>query len=557
MSKELSIFVLMRKLLLLSVILYTQTAISSNIQVELKGIIAQFSNSFRVHELDELTGYNFIQIKALNVEQTIFVFQYKEQQTPEYQAINLIRQLPYYVLHQEDTEIKLRSTLPNDTLFNKQWHLPIIKATQAWDLNRKGVNKAGDTIVIAVIDDGLHINHPDFQGNIWINYADTIGNGIDDDSNGYIDDHYGWNFVGNDNDISDSNYYKAGHGTPVAGIIGARGNNITGVTGIMWNVKLMIVNFTDTGRFPNTFQSDVIKAYNYVLHQRKLYNSTNGQKGAFVVATNASWGVDGKFPNQAPIWCSLYDTLGKYGITNVSAATNNNGSLVDTDGDLPTLCPSNHLITVNSTSSSDKHFNSGFSPISIDLSAPGSSIFSTGAYTKANIDLDRIYRSGFSGTSFATPMVTAAVGVLHSYACERVLDSIKTNPAKGSLMMRKFILEGVDPIDDLNGKNVTGGRLNIKKSMEIMDQYCYGYVGTNSILSSHNLSLYPNPGNGSIQLVSDVSIQKIECFDFSGKHIDCNVKGSNISIEHLSSGMYFFKIYTQNSTHSLKYLKLH
>ena len=120
---------------------------------------------------------------------------------------------------------------------------------------------------------------------------------MDDDGNGFEDDYLGWNTGKGNDDIDDLNF----HGTPVAGIIGAQGNNGVGVTGVNWDVKLMIVaarNITD-----GTFTvAEAVEAYSYALENRKLYNETNGEKGAFVVATNASWGVEEQFPEDNPVF---------------------------------------------------------------------------------------------------------------------------------------------------------------------------------------------------------------------------------------------------------------
>ena len=524
--------------------------------VHAKSYIVQFSSSKSVDILSELSAFKFSKIEALNQEKTLFLFSFNAFSLPEYQAVTVLRNLPQYVLHQENAQVFLRATVSNDPLIGNQWHLPMIKATEAWDISRRGVNGNGDTIVIAVIDDGLHLKHPDFQGNIWINYADSLGNGIDDDGNGFIDDHYGWNFMSRNSDISDSLYYNAGHGTPVSGIIGARGNNSVGIAGIMWHVKLMIIDVTDSSLNPTIFQSDVLKAYNYALYQRKLYNSSNGKKGAYVVATNASWGVDGWYPHQAPLWCGLYDTLGKYGILNVSAVSNNQDNQVDTDGDMPTLCPSKHLITVGSTTPGDNSFSSGYSTISVDLSAPGANVYSTDAYTKINILNNRLYRNGFSGTSFATPMVTAAIGVLNAYACPRILDTMRINPIKGNILLRRFILEGVDVLPGLAGKNVTSGRLNIKKSMDLMNQYCFGYLGIETETAFPNVFVFPNPGNGLIELSSEKTITQINVFDAMGKQIEADIQGNLIDLSAYGQGVYFIQVEIEGKSEMIKYLKL-
>jgi hypothetical protein len=517
--------------------------------------IVEFSHAQSAQALDELSSYKFYLIESLNPENTLFKFQYNTSSLDYNSASYLVNHLPFYLRHQDDEAISLRATTPNDTLYSRQWHLPLIKANAAWDLTRSGVNRRGDTIVIAVIDDGLHLKHPDFQGNIWINYADTLGNGIDDDGNGFKDDTYGWNFMGRNSDISDSNYYKGRHGTPVAGIIGARTNNITGVSGIMWQVKLMIVNVTDTSLNMATYQSDAIKAYSYVLQQRKLYNASNGKKGAFVVAANSSWGIDRRFPHQAPLWCAFYDTLGKYGIINVSAASNAQ-ELIDSYGDLPSLCPSEQLIVVGNSTRYDNDGGGGFSVMHVDLSAPGTNVFSTANYVKANILSNKLFRDGYDGSSFSAPMVTAAIGVLHSYACERLLDTIKSNPAKANLILRKILLSGVDVIDALSGKNATYGRLNIQKALKVLDQYCLGEVSVKKIPSSVYMALYPNPGNGSVVIQSSEPLNSVSCFTISGQQIPLSQQDNVYDMSAQPDGVYFFKISTSHGSGVLKYIKV-
>jgi hypothetical protein len=517
--------------------------------------IVRFKTPQNLQVLYHQTESAFTSIEPIDHDQFLIHFTWSDS-LATWQAIDLIRQLDAYDLHQMDGPIELRSTDVNDVWFSSQWHLKTIKAIQAWDISRSGTTKYGDTIVIAVVDDGLHLKHPDFQGNIWINYADTLNNGIDDDANGYIDDHYGWNFQSNNNDISDSTYYVAGHGTPVAGIIGAVTNNGIGISGIMWKVKLMIVNIADTGSFPNIYQSDVLKAYSYVLHQRKLYNQTMGQQGAFVVATNSSWGIDGKFPNQAPLWCAMYDSLGKYGVLNVSAVSNNPSNLVDTDGDLPTLCPSAHLITVGSSTLGDNYFSSGYSTSSVDLSAPGANVFSSNAYTKQAVQNNLLYHGNFSGTSFASPMVTAAVGVLASNACPRILDSLKVNPSKWNILLKRFILEGVDVLPSLAGKTLTGGRLNIQKALSLMDDYCFGRMSVDESLSSNFIKLFPNPGVSHIQILSTYPISSVVCMNALGQALNLTVLPDNtLNVDLLANGLYVLQIASNGQTHYIKWRK--
>jgi len=261
--------------------------------------------------------------------------------------------------------IEKRATTPDDTRYDRQWQYfqendKDIDADEAWDITTGGTTANGHEIVVAVIDDGIQFDHPDLQGNIWMNSQEIAGNNIDDDGNGYVDDVKGWNTATNDDNVGD-----LGHGTPVSGIIGAKGNNNLGVAGVNWDVKIMAID-GGTG-----VEEEVIRAYSYILDNRKLYNETNGEKGAFVVATNASWGVDFGQPEDAPLWCALYDELGQHGILNAGATINDNQN-IDIVGDLPTACPSDFLISVTNMNQDDEKVRfAGFGKTTIDLGAHG------------------------------------------------------------------------------------------------------------------------------------------------------------------------------------------
>jgi hypothetical protein len=199
---------------------------------------------------------------------------------------------------------------------------------------------------------------------------------------------------------------------------------------------------------------------------------------------------------------------------------------------------------------------SGYSTISVDLSAPGANVYSTDAYTRINILNNRLYRNGFSGTSFAAPMVTAAIGVLNAYACPRILDTMRINPVKGNILLRRFILEGVDVLPGLAGKNATSGRLNIKKSMDLMNQYCFGYLGIETETSFPNVFVFPNPGNGIIELSSDKTITQINVFDAMGKLVDALIQGNQIDLSAYAQGVYFLQVEIEGKREMIKYLKL-
>lgn len=229
---------------------------------------------------------------------------------------------------------------PNDKQYSDQWyHYNILNSTidmdseEAWDHITGGVNELGDTIAICVIDGGIDFEHEEFQANIWRNSMEIAGNLLDDDKNGYIDDVFGWNTFSQSDQHS-----KDLHGTSVSGLAAARGNNNIGITSNSWNTKLVFV----TG---GSDEANAIESYTYPWKLRKTYNETNGTAGAFIVAVNSSWGRNNGKPDEAPLWCAVYDSLGNAGIVSV-AATANQSTNVDIYGDLPTSCPSDYLLTV-------------------------------------------------------------------------------------------------------------------------------------------------------------------------------------------------------------------
>ncbi len=382
----------------------------------------------------------------------------------EYKLLDQVRQLPQVRMAQLNHLLTDR-LLPNDPQFGDQWHFYNsiysefdLDAAQAWDITTGGLTYAGgDTIVVCVIDEGMETGHEDLNGNIWFNFEEIPNNGIDDDGNGYIDDYRGWNVV-SQNDVLDNGPNPGWHGTPVAGVIGATGNNDIGVSGANWQVKVMTVVRGIT-------EAQTIAAYSYPYLMRKRYNETNGELGAFVVATNTSWGIDFGQPEDAPLWCSFYDSLGTVGILNVAATINGNFN-VDQVGDLPTSCPSDFLISVtNLTSTDQKHPNAGFGLINIDLGAYGTDIWTT----KKN----NSYGS-FTGTSAAAPMVSGAVALLYAAPCPDISWYAKNDPANAALLVKSYILNGTTSLPNLEGITVSGGKLNLHTGLtQLMDDCAF------------------------------------------------------------------------------------
>ena len=302
---------------------------------------------------------------------------------------------------------------------SSQWALDAMSATQAWDITTGSRN-----VVVAVIDSGIDLTHPDLMANLWTNPGEIAGNGIDDDANGFVDDIHGWNFVTNDPNVQDG----YGHGTHVAGVIGATGNNGVGVTGINWNVSIMTLRFQDNQGVGYT--GDAIKAIQYATMMRRDY-------GVNVVVINASWG--GGTGYSSTLEATLRDA-GTAGITFVAAA--GNGAA---DSDVVPRYPSGYdlpnVIAVGACDATGSLAGfSNYGVTSVDLAAPGTSIYSTlpgGQY------------GWLSGTSQAAPQVTGAVALLAA-----------ASPGISVAGLRAAILGSVDRLPTLVGKVATGGRLD-------------------------------------------------------------------------------------------------
>ncbi|TVR39369.1 MAG: hypothetical protein EA392_06380 [Cryomorphaceae bacterium] len=416
--------------------------------------------------LDRVNGAltDFEVLKQVTPYMNIWLVGFNEQAVPMDAMLRAVKEHPLVEVAQVNHMVTHRA-VPNDPLYSSQWQYnndgsgggvagADIDAEAAWEITTGGLTPMGDEIVAAILDDGHNMNHPDFEDNLWVNTGEIPGNGIDDDGNGYVDDFLGWSIVTNSDNVS-----GGGHGTPVLGIVGAKGNNGIGVTGVNWDVKLMIIknNF-------NTNEAAVLAAYSYALTMRQIYNETNGAEGAFVVATNASWGVDFGQPANAPLWCGFYDIMGQHGILSCGATINGNHN-VDVVGDLPTACPSDFMISVTNLNNTDtKVTNAGFGAETIDLGAHGAGTFTTTAGTSPY--------GTFGGTSGATPHVTGAIALLYSAPCPSFIALAKADPEAAAMLARQYILEGVDPNESLQGITTTGGRLNLKNSLDLLMADC-------------------------------------------------------------------------------------
>ncbi len=344
------------------------------------------------------------------------------------EAIEQYQKLPGVVAVQPNFYYQLLAT-PNDVDFNSGllYGMTKIGAPQAWDLST-----GSSSVVVANIDTGMRYTHEDLAANIWTNSGEIAGNGVDDDNNGFIDDFYGWDFRYNDSDPIDQN----GHGTHTAGTIGAVGNNMLGVVGVNWTVKLMTIKiYSPSGT--DTTSAMLITAYQYVLMMKN--------RGVNIRVTNNSYGGCNEACGYDQATKDAIDALGNANILNVFAA-GNSGTNNDTNPFYPASYTSPSILSVGGSNSSDARvYNYGAT--TVDLAAPAVSIRSTTNTSNSSY-------GNLSGTSMASPHAAGAAALLSAY-----------NPALSPASLKATLMNTVDVLPAFNGFNRTGGRLNVGRAL--------------------------------------------------------------------------------------------
>jgi subtilisin family serine protease len=360
-------------------------------------------------------------------------------------------------IHKMEPEVGIRlESLPNDPMVESQgWVLGEegidIGVTAAWD-----TVTGSPQVTVAVIDTGIDLNHPDLKDNLWNNGGEIAENGSDDDQNGFVDDIHGFNFWDRNGDVKDEN----NHGSHLAGIVGAIGNNGIGIAGINWDVRLMSLKFTDAQG--NGSSAGAVEAIDYAI-----------QNGADVI--NASWTLklEGQAPEEDSLLKKAIQKAGEAGILFVTAAGNQfatgEGLNIDESPVYPARFALDTLVAVAALDSNGELASySNYGPQSVDLAAPGAGILST---------LKEGDYGAMTGTSIATAFVSGAAALLFSL-----------NPDLSPQQVKSALEVSATQESSLGGHVSSGGSLSLVNSIAVVQSGAIPSVSeTENPIASQNV----------------------------------------------------------------------
>lgn len=317
----------------------------------------------------------------------------------------------------EANTLRYLSKTPSDPYLGSLYGLTKMDAPSAWD-----VTTGSPSVMVAVVDTGVDYNHADLVENIVKNTGEIPYNNIDDDGNGYVDDYVGYDFYDRDGDPVD----EFGHGTHCAGIVGARGDNATGVVGINWTVGILPVRVM--GPTGGGSDADVASGIMYAT-----------QRGASIVSLSLGGESHSTVLDNAIDYARAANVL-------LVAAAGNEGLNNDVFPSYPANSNYDNVISVAATDSRDELAGfSNYGSVSVDVAAPGHGILST---YLANSFLT------MSGTSMATPYVAGVAALMKS-----------VQPSLGYAALKETIINTSDPLASLDGRIVSGGRVNAYRAV--------------------------------------------------------------------------------------------
>jgi len=360
----------------------------------------------------------------------------------------------------EPDQVRKSNRVPNDPAYIEQyWARNIgqtvqgVTGTAGADINVEGawdVSVGSRDVIVGIIDTGVDYNHPDLAPNIWNNAGEIAGDGIDNDGNGYVDDIRGFDFGEFDNDPMDDPD-TGGHGTPVAGLVGAAGNNGQFGTGVNWLVSLLPLKIaTATGQLST---SAIVGAHDYVTALR--------QRGVNVAVTNNSYGAFlPAFYDELPEGSNAErDAIQRYidsGGIFVASAGN---SSVDLDTSTGASFPASYSIPgIISVAALDLDGDlagfSNFGATKVQVAAPGVLTYTTGTNGPA---AGGVADPFFGGTSAAGPIVAGAAALLKAI-----------KPSASAVEIREVLINTSTPIASLSGKVQSGGIINVTRASQAL-----------------------------------------------------------------------------------------